>query len=222
MDQAQQTIDKWRRWLDYDLWISVKNMLVSRTIFVAFSNNLIKGEDTREQDIVFWIVWNYYESACMTIRRMCDKDLKSRSLMALLQNMRSNLDCFPRMDWKSLDPTFKKTNSEVMNDFSSLLDRNISQLESFTKDVDEFATKHIAHIDKNRTSYLPIDINELLIATESVHAIYRMYARMFLGLKPYNIEQHDESDFHDGSVAIYEEACRNIFDSRYFESKVEP
>jgi hypothetical protein len=216
MDQALQTIDKWKEWLSVDLYIGIKNMLVSRMIFVAFVNNLLREEETAEQRIVFWIVWNYYEAACMTVRRFCDKDPQSRSLMALLRNMKNNLHCFPRFDWKSADPTFQKTPSEVMKDFSDLVDGNIEQLETFTRRVDDFATKHIAHLDKKRFSHMPVDIDELIFATEGIHAIYRFYAMIMLGMKPYGTKGWNETDFHDGSVAMYENACRNLFNSRYF------
>lgn len=189
----------WSEWLQGPLSKEVNSIQYKRDAFNSWTDihDATNGFDGKGSMFRWWVTDNYIHALAMAIRRLSDKNPKTRSLMSLLLDIQQHRDVLTR-EWWDHKGIYRNTrfyrdkHQEYLRTFDLIssngyvshahVQQYIDRLIEDSRAVKAFADKRIAHMDRNPNT--PLSWEELHEPVDSVFEIYQHWHTEIAGSFP--------------------------------------
>ena len=189
--RPDELIKKWDEWIGR-IYTDIQKLLIMRHIFVEVQK-IIKANPRIHQESSFysWMSDVYVAAATMGVRRQVDNDSQSISLVRLLEEIKKNPEVLTRKWFVALytDPGIRALIAD--RDFDrfagtigthvdpSFVEADIVALKSKAKNLERYATKLVAHLDKKGPTTIPTfhDLEECVDFMEELLKKYLLLLR---------------------------------------------
>lgn len=189
----------WSEWLQGPLSHEANSIRRRRDVFNSWvdihdATNGLEGKGTMFQ---WWVMDNYIHALAMAIRRLSDKNPKTRSLMSLLLDIQKHVSLLTREWWEQKGPRrdsrlFQERHQEYLQEFDRIssnghisrayVQQYIDRLINDSRAVKVFADKRVAHMDRHPDT--PLSWDELHGPVDSVFEIYQHWNTEIVGIFP--------------------------------------
>jgi len=185
-----EAVASWIAWLREDLFQAVHGLMQTREIWRGY-NELLRTmpPEAREPGLFpSWVKANYVTEVAVSVRRLCDRDSRTISLVRLLDELVTHPDYVTRELWigrrRGLvdDASLAEPWAVWGGDVGDHLDpqvplRDRCALLELTKDLRTYVNKHVAHMDADRGEFT---VNVTFGHVEEIQTlVYDTYTRYF-------------------------------------------
>ncbi|MXZ68092.1 MAG: hypothetical protein F4Z17_03665 [Acidimicrobiia bacterium] len=197
--QQSDRIANWSAWLQGPLSHEANSIRCRRDVFNSWADihDTTNGLEGKAAMFRWWIMDNYIHTLAMAIRRLSDKNRKTRSLMSLLLDIEKHASLLTREWWERKGPLrdsrfFQYEHQEYLKEFDRIssdghisreyVQQYINRLIGDSRAVKKFADKRIAHMDRDPDT--PLSWDELHGPVDSIFEIYQHWHTEIVGVFP--------------------------------------
>jgi hypothetical protein len=197
MGRVDGLFNKWQGWIRGDLLAQFRHLMKGQQIYFAFLDTYGGFVDRLgDSEVATWMILNHYESTCIAIRRLDDKDPRSVSLRRLLLDLQRNVDVLTDENLAIHNSTYRRSQEQGVDETSRIkvtLGKEIELLDAFGGQIKEFVNKLVAHRDEETAGVMIPTALVVERAAICYHAIFRKYAFTIAGI-PCRFENPDPLD----------------------------
>lgn len=137
-----------------------------------------------------WVNYNYFTSLAVGIRRLCDPDSRTRSLVRLLTEIEEHVAELTG-DWRvgrrsraGGEPSerylkeFDELSSEGEHVDPALVRKDLEELHKALEAVKPYVNKYVAHLDADRKSFGSVKLGELHAAVDRVYQVFHCWYQL--------------------------------------------
>lgn len=182
-------VNRWIAWLREDLFEAVHGLVQTKEVWRGYNELLgTMPPEAREPGLFHsWVKANYVTEVAVSVRRLCDLNAQTVSLVRLLDEMIKHPDYVTRELWidrrRGLvdDASLAERWGVWGEDVGDHLDpqvplRDRCELLEATKDLRTYVNKHVAHIDADRGEFkISVTFDQVEGIQTLIYEIYRRY-----------------------------------------------
>ena len=210
---ADDLMRKWQIWINLDLYHQFKTILRDMRILNAFCDMFGQKEhitspilhEPATEAIINWMTLNYFQAACVAIRRQADSDKRSVSLYRLLEDMRANASVLSGKNLAKHNQRFihsEKDEYDPAPALTPVLSAELKWLVDISKNVTFFVNKNIAHWD---IDYDSVEVPVVAQVEETILKMYGLYCKyaMLISGFPCDYRNPDPDDLLEVPTHAY-------------------
>lgn len=185
-------LDDWSEWLKDDLFQQVHQLVQQREVFKSWNEIVdVAAPESKTRGLFHaWVNHNYVTSLAVGVRRMCDQDTRTRSLVRLLSEIEENAAELTRDWWAGRwwpegdDPPdryldgFNELSSGGDHVDPAVVRADLEKLADACKVVKGYVDKHVAHIDGDRQSLGPVTLGDVHTAADTVYEVFHRWYQL--------------------------------------------
>lgn len=182
-------LEDWREWLEGDLFQQVHEILQQRLVFKSWNEIVdVAATDSKTPGLFHaWVNHNYIAALAVGVRRMCDRDTRTRSLVRLLEEIKEHAPELTREWWMGRwwppddEPSepylaqFDELSSGGDHVDPAVVQADLDRLTEVSGVIREYVNKFVAHLDGDRARVGPVTLGELHEAADTVYEVFHRW-----------------------------------------------
>ena len=185
--QQPEHLERWDEWIRGDLWKEVHEIVQQVHIFQSWTE-AVEAADEKSKKPGFlhnWTAHNYLDSIAVGVRRLSDRDDRTRSLRRLLEEVEEGAEQLTREWWMSRAPEdledtwaaqFEEISRGNPNVDAGVVREDRKRLVNACEIIKAYVDKHIAHLDADREE---IEMPTIGDAHDAISVIYQVFHRWY-------------------------------------------